>query len=68
MTLEEGAKNYIVGSNFNEAVIEKPAFISGGNFVINQLENLLKRYHESLPEVLKNLLRELTFSKEVPFL
>ena len=63
MTLEEGAKNYIVGSKFSKAVIEKPAFISGGKFVIDHLENLLKNYHESLPEVLKNLLRELKDEK-----
>lgn len=59
MTLEEAAKNYILGSDFSDAIMEKPAFISGGTFVINQVESLLENYRESLPEVLKNLLKEL---------
>lgn len=62
-TLEEASKDYIKSLNSSDAIIGKLAFISGGKYVLEIIEGLSKDYHESLPEILKNVIKKLMDEK-----
>lgn len=42
MTIKEMADKYCEGSSFEDAVMEKPAFISGANRVLEKIEQVIK--------------------------